>query len=256
LNRTPDYGNWIRQRKVYTFLGLGLLLFLAGMIPSHALIRILLISAAAIFIGLGVYLAYITRQFSETGGGFQAKLWQAVIDHLDWDGNGQALDIGTGNGPLAIRLAKQYPQARVTGIDFWGSDWEYSQNACERNALAEGVSERTEFRKASASHLPFEDEQFDAVVSHFVFHEVADAADKRDVIKEALRVLKRGGSFSFQDLFLDEELYGNATDLAETIRNWGVQEVKFVDTHEFLSIPALLNTRRVLGNSSIICGKK
>ena len=256
MNTIPDYGNWIRQRKVYTFLGIGLVLVLLAIVPVHPLIRIALLIPGVMFLGLGSYLAYISRQFSERGGGVQRKLWDIVLDHLDWDGKCQALDIGTGNGPLAIALAKRYPEAQVTGIDYWGSDWEYSQSTCEQNAALEGVAERTEFRQASAASLPFEDGQFDAVVSHFVFHEVADAADKREVVKEALRVLRKGGSFSFQDMFLDSELYGETDDLVETIRGWGVQDVQFQDVHELLTVPGPLNTRQVLKNCGLIYGKK
>lgn len=256
LNTIPNYGNWIRRRKIYTFWGIGVFSLLLAMIPTYLLIRVILIISTGIFIGLGSYLSYVAYQFSAKGGGFQEKLWGLVLEHLDWDGNGRALDIGTGNGPLAIRIARKYPSTPVTGIDYWGDDWEYSQNVCEENAVIEDVSERTAFKRASASKLPFEDEQFDAVLSHFVFHEVADAADKRDVIKEALRVLKKGGAFSFQDMFLDEKLYGKRDDLVKTIQNWGVQEVQFLDSHEVLSIPGLLNTGRTLGNCSIIYGRK
>ena len=256
MNTTPNYGNWIRRRKIYTFLGIGVLSLFLGLLPIYLFLRVILIISAGIFIGLGSYLSYVAYQFSTKGGGFQERLWQLVLEHLDWDGNGRALDIGTGNGPLAIRIAKKYPEAQVTGIDYWGEDWEYSQNVCEENAAIEGVSERTAFRRASASKLPFEDEQFDAALSHFVFHEVADAADKRDVIKEALRVLKKGGVFSFQDMFLDEKLYSKRDDLVKTIQNWGVQEVQFLDSHEVLSIPGLLDTGRTLRNCSIIYGRK
>ena len=256
MNTKPDYGNWIRQKRVYTFIGIGLVLVLLAIIPVHPIIRLVLLLAGVMFLGLGSYLAYISRQFSERGGGYQRKLWNIVLDHLDWDGEGEAMDIGTGNGPLAIALARRYPAARVTGIDYWGSDWEYSQNTCEQNAALEGVAERTEFRQASAAGLPFDDGQFDAVVSHFVFHEVADAADKRDVVKETLRVLRTGGSFSFQDMFLDNELYGEIDDLVQTVRNWGIQEVQFQDVHELLAIPGPLNTKQVLKNCSILFGKK
>lgn len=64
-----------------------------------------------------------------------------------------------------------------------------------------GVASRIHFEKGDAAHLNYADETFDAAVSNFVFHEVHSARDKRDVVREALRVVKRGGAFSFQDLF-------------------------------------------------------
>ena len=178
------------------------------------------------------------------------------MDQLGWDGEGQALDIGCGNGPLVVALAQRHPQARVTGIDYWGKMWNYSKAVCERNAEIAGVADRTSFQKASASALPFEDGFFDAVVSNFVFHEVHDARDKRDLVQEALRVVKKGGSFAFHDYFQSKELYGEVKDLLETIRGWGIDEVAFVDTSASDFIPSLLKLPFMLGKIGIICGTK
>ena len=86
---------------------------------------------------------------------------------MPWNGQGKGLDIGTGAGPLAIQLAKTYPESKVSGIDYWGKLWNYSKNMCEKNAKIEGVADQTSFKRASASKLPFEDEEFDAIVSNF-----------------------------------------------------------------------------------------
>ena len=75
----------------------------------------------------------------------QAPIRNLVIEHLAWDGEGKALDIGCGNAPLAIELARQHPNAHVTGIDYWGGMWEYSKAVCERNAEIEGVAGRMNF---------------------------------------------------------------------------------------------------------------
>jgi len=105
------------------------------------------------------------------------------------------------NAPFTIGMAKCFPAARVTGSDYWSRKWEYSQSVCEGNATIEGVAERVNFQKARASALPFEAGSFDVAVSNLVFHEVSDTNDKREVIKEALRVVRKGGMFAFQDLF-------------------------------------------------------
>jgi len=114
-------------------------------------------------------------------------------------------------------MAKRFPAARVPGIDYWAGKWEYSRAVCERNATIEGVADRVNFQKASASALPFEAGSFDAAVSNLVFHEVSDTNDKREVIKEALRVVRKGGAFAFQDLFR-KRVYGDIEGLLEAVK--------------------------------------
>ena len=253
---TVNFGNWIRRRIVFVFLLTSFILFGLSAVFPIPLIRFVLWIAAGVMLLIFAYLAYVYYQFSEHGGGIQRRLWTVVIDHLHWDHHGQALDIGTGNGPLAILLATKYPDVQVTGIDYWGKAWEYSQQVCEQNAASMGVVTRTHFQKASASNLPFEDGTFDAAISHFVFHEVADAPDKRSVIREALRVIRKGGAFAFQDMFLDTELYGDINTLVDTIRSWGIEEVHFVETGAVLNLPHLLRHPRVLGKAALIYGRK
>jgi ubiquinone/menaquinone biosynthesis C-methylase UbiE len=120
----------------------------------------------------------------------------------------------------------------------------------------EGVANQTAFKKASASSLPFEDNYFDAVVSNFVFHEVSDSRDKRKVIREALRVVKKEGGFAFQDLFLVKSIYGEVDDLLTAIRSWGIQDVKFVNTSTNGFIPRLLKLPFMVGSIGIIYGTK
>jgi len=151
---------------------------------------------------------------------------------------------------------RKYPHAQVTGIDYWGGVWEYSLGVCERNAELEGVAEWVTFQQASASALPFEDGAFDAAVSNLVFHEVRDAKDKRDVIKEALRAVKKGGAFAFQDLFLLKRIYSKVDDLLETIRSWGIESVDFANTSDSDFIPRALKLPFMVGTIGILYGKK
>ncbi len=87
-------------------------------------------------------------------------------------------------------------------MDYWGAEWDYSKALCENNARLEGVTDRIRFQKGNAANLDFADASFDVEISNFVFHEVRSQPDKLALIREALRVLKPGGVFVFEDIFL------------------------------------------------------
>ena len=184
----PDYGNWV-SRKLIAGPGLAGLIF-CGL----AILSLWWLIPAVVFIGAAVYFTYARFLFAERGKGLQGRIRDQVLEALEWDGDGRVLDIGGGGGALVVELARRNPQALGVGIDAWGPAWEYSLSACERNARLEGVAERVTFQKASASALPFGDESQDAVVSNLVFHEVKEVKDKRALVREALRVLRKGGS--------------------------------------------------------------
>jgi len=246
-----DYGNWVPSKFVLVPAVLGLLL--GGLSLLLPVLGIL----AVIFLLCALYFAYARYMFSPGGGDIQTKVQDLVLDHISgWDGVGKALDIGCGSGALTIRIAKAYPQAGVTGIDYWGSSWEYSQRVCDRNAEIEGVAERVTFQRASAASLPFDDGAFDLVVSNLVFHEVRDVRDKKILLKEALRVVKPGGWFVFQDLFLWKQVYGPIDELLATIKGWGIERVEFVNTSESGFIPKALKLPFMVGTLGILFGRK
>jgi SAM-dependent methyltransferase len=208
------------------------------------------------FLGITGYFAYARYLFSPQGKNVQAQVHDLLLSHFDWDGEGHMVDIGCGNGAVSIKLAKKYPEATIVGVDYWGGNWQYSQSVCEQNARIEGVGQRITFQKLSASKLPFPDGYFDAAVSNLTFHEVADAKDKREVIREALRVVRPGGRFTFQDLFLIEREFGRMDDLLYTIRSWGISRVEFVETRNAPFIPPALKLPFMVGTIGIISGEK
>ena len=247
----PHYGNWV-SAKMISIPGA---LTLAFLILSLIFALPLLIACAAFFLAF-VYFAYARYRFSPKGGNIQSRLQDLLVDRLEWDGNGRALDIGCGNGSVTIMTAKKFPTAQVTGIDYWGGVWEYSKGVSERNAEIEGVAGRVTFQRASASALPFEDDFFDAVTSNVVFHMVSDVKDKRELIKEALRVVKKGGKFAFQDLFLWKRVYGDLDGLLGTIRSWGIERIEFLDTSNSDFIPKALKLPFMVGTIGILYGQK
>lgn len=98
------------------------------------------------------------------------------------------LEIGSGRGGNCSYL-KRYAQAgQVVGLDFCPAHIEF----CTRAHPLEGVS----FVKGDATNLPFDDEEFDAVINIESSH---CYPDMNKFGSEVFRVLKKGGQFFYAD---------------------------------------------------------
>ena len=228
MNKNADYGNWVPAAMMGMLWGMTagfavitavLLIFLKMKIPG-----IICIVITAAVLCMTVYMQICRNIFDFNGGGVMGAIHQFLVDHFHWDKNreGTIIDIGCGAGALTNRVAKTFPNIRVKGIDFWGAEWSYAKEQCEKNAKIEGVADRVSFQKGDAARLEFADETFDGAVSNFVFHEVKSVSDKRGVVKEALRVVKKGGVFAFQDMFGQKALYGDRNEFVYELKKSGV----------------------------------
>ena len=245
-----DFGIWVPVKMIIVPAVIGVVCL------GLSLVYWVLLIPAGLFLFIALYFVVARGIFASNDGIFQTRIQELLLGHIDWQGRVQVLDIGCGNGPLTILLAKRFPQAEITGIDYWGKNWDYSLQVCENNARLSGVEDRTTFRSASASALPYEDDSFDLVVSNLVFHEVRGVVDKRELLREALRVLKPGGAFVFQDLFLLRAYFGTPEELLETIRSWGINQVEFIPTHDQPFIPWIVKLPFMVGTMAIVRGIK
>lgn len=249
-NNKTDFGNWVPLKMIALPGILALLSSGLGIVSGYFFIP------ACLFLLVAVYFAVSWQIFSPRGGDVQEKVQELVLRHIPKQPYAEVLDIGCGNGALTLKVAQSFPQSHVTGVDYWGKSWDYSLGVCENNARALGVAERVTFRQASAAVLPFEDASFDLVVSNLCFHEVHHAADKRAPLREALRVLKPGGVFVLQDLFLLQAYFGTPEELQATLRGWGAQNVAFIRTNEEKFIPGWVKLPFMLGTLAILRGGK
>jgi ubiquinone/menaquinone biosynthesis C-methylase UbiE len=251
-----NYGNWIRKRNLrilgFSVLGLGALAFL----PFGTFYQVVMaLLGIVVFISFLIPL-YAYVMFSQNGGKFQEKLYNLAIQHLGSDLKGRLLDIGSGNGVLAVTLARQHANIEVTGVDYWGEDWEYSKSVCEQNARIAKVDPRVSFQKGDAAALNFGDGAFDGAISNLTFHEVKSAPDKRAVVQEALRVVKPGGRFSFVDYFFDEKYYGEAPEFARYFQELHLAHLELKRLQDVIPLPAMLKHPKILGKVGILFGEK
>ncbi len=257
----PEYGNWIPVKLVGILLSLTIvafIIFILTMLYSESnllkALTTLLFLVITFFFG---YMICVRRAFSFKHGGLMGKVHQYVLDCLAWDGKGKLLDVGCGSGALTIRCAKAFTEAECTGIDYWGSLWDYNLKMCVCNAEIEGVGERCSFQKGDASRLEFGDETFDAVVSNFVYHEVRNNPNKEALIRETLRVLKKGGAFALHDLFSNKHIYKDFNGIVERLKADGISEIYFVaNTEKTIPLPQLMRMPGMLTGLGILYGKK
>jgi SAM-dependent methyltransferase len=92
------------------------------------------------------------------------------------------LDVGTGTGAGALRLAQRFPEAEIVGVDLSSSMLEQA-----RENTPEDLRARVKFERADASALPFDDGSF----------ELAAHANMIPFFDEVARVVAAGGHALF-----------------------------------------------------------
>jgi ubiquinone/menaquinone biosynthesis C-methylase UbiE len=151
-------------------------------------------SALWLFLNAGIYV-YTTR-----AGKF--AVWAELLDRLELKGDERLLDIGCGRGAVLLMAAQRLPRGRAVGVDVWSTK-DQSGNAeqvTRQNAALEGVCERVELHTADMRQLPFDDGSFDVVVSSLAIHNVPGAGERARALREAARVLKKGGKLAIADI--------------------------------------------------------
>ena len=133
------------------------------------------------------------------------------------------LDAGCGVGGAAIFLAKKF-DCRVEGITLSQKQVEFGR----QKSTEQDLDHKINFTVADFTKMPFEDESFDVV---WAVESVCHAGEKADFLKEAFRVLKKGGRLITADFYRTMEYPTEEANtwLTNWGRSWAVPEFEFID---------------------------
>ena len=257
-----DYKNWVPKGMICGFsaaavglAGAAVGIGLCGKGKASSFSSAILGGGA---LGCGTFAAwcvYANKQFSYDG---ERKLSKQIVEgtagYITLPDGGIGLDVGCGSGALTIACAKRNPQGSMIGIDRWGPEYAaFCKELCEQNAEAESVT-NVRFQKGNACKLDFADETFDAVTSNYVYHNIT-GKNKQALLRETLRVLKKGGTFAIHDL-MEPVRYGDMEKFVQELRAEGYEDVRLIKTTNGMFMNPSEAKLMMLAGSTLFLGRK
>ena len=127
---------------------------------------------------------------------FYLKMIEGILPDFPKDQPARnLLDLGTGNGNIAVMLLEKYPSAKLHLIDASTK----MLDACRERFKARS---NIVYQQALMQDLQLEKGRFDLITASFSLHHMNDK-EKELVIKNIWHWLRPQGIFSYADLFID-----------------------------------------------------
>jgi ubiquinone/menaquinone biosynthesis C-methylase UbiE len=120
-------------------------------------------------------------------------LLNEIADGLRLRPGATIVDVGSGKGQHAIRLAQRFPDVTVTGIEPVPAHNEMSTAALDEAARSDAsLRNRVRFERGTAESMPLDDDSVDLILSREMLYHVdlpASLAEWRRVLRSGGRVL-------------------------------------------------------------------
>ena len=113
------------------------------------------------------------------------KLWRKKLA-AKLSNNSEVLDIATGTADVALEIAKQHPNSRITGLDPSLGMLEIGRKKITKKNLQDKIK----LISGVAEDIPYDDYEFDYATISFG---IRNTVDYKKSLKEILRVLRSGG---------------------------------------------------------------
>ena len=148
---------------------------------------------------------------------------QILYDKAGIQPTDKVLDAGCGIGGSSIWMAREHGN-QVTGITISEKQAEYARQHAERH----GVAELTRFEVADFCATTFADESFDVV---WALESACHALNKADFLREAWRLLRKGGKLVVCDGFVLQRNFSQDQwqDVVTCLNGWAVPNLCATD---------------------------
>lgn len=148
------------------------------------------------------------------------KIWQKLVDRMEFGEHAQILDLSAGRLNDLLLLAKnlQAP-AKVIGTGEWRQD----RRGVQAQVNAAGVADRVRLVDTDVFNMNFPDRSFDNVLVDLAFHNISPAIKRNRAVQEAARVLKADGTMAIVD-------FEHSDEYQQMLANLGFDDIRVVNT--------------------------
>jgi arsenite methyltransferase len=154
------------------------------------------------------------------------RAWNRALADMHLNGDEQVLDVATGRGAVATLVASRVPKGKVMAVDTWAKRSRLTSNKgdtedtiARKNAVADKVADRIEFKTADMRNIPVAGNRFDLVTCSLGVSALSPADQRQDAVDEMVRVLKPGGRLAIADI-------NNTKDFQRRLSDLGMEDVK------------------------------
>ena len=126
---------------------------------------------------------------------------ERLLDEVAWSGGERVLDLGCGDGLIAIAAARRLSGGSVIAIDDWDRPHgtrKVTPEDVRANATAEGVDAKIEVRTSSFERLDVPDASVDVAAACFSLHHLPPGT-RAAAMRELARVVRPGGRILIAD---------------------------------------------------------
>lgn len=162
----------------------------------------------------------------------------------------KVLDVGTGTALIPIELCQRPIQVNILAIDLAGE----MLRLARQNVNRAGFDKRIELQQLDAKALPFDDGEFDWVISNSIIHHIPEPLDS---LREMQRVLRTDGLLFVRDLWRPD----SSQDIESLVNTYAgeenqeKQQLFRQSLHAALTVPEVSHLMEILGWPSSVVSK-